>query len=80
MTDYESILTAASQLSPDDRLRLIDELSSSMPDDQPPQLSQEWLDEIQRRSKEIEEGSVKTESWEDVRARLQSRFGVGRAD
>jgi hypothetical protein len=49
MPDYQDILTNASQLPVDDRLRLIDDLASSVPDDQPPHLSPEWLAEIALR-------------------------------
>ena len=80
MSDYESILTAASQLPVGDRLRLIDELASSVPDDQPPQLSDAWLCEIDRRSGEIDSGTVVTEAWADIRARLFAKHGVDGAD
>ena len=76
MSSYESILSAASQLPVGDRLRLIDELASSVPDDQPPQLSDAWLREIERRSGQIDSGAVVTEDWTDIRARLFSKHGV----
>lgn len=76
MSNYESILSAAHQLSVSDRLRLIDELASSVPDDQPPQLSDAWLREIDRRSNEVDSGAVVTEDWADIRARLFTRHGV----
>ena len=63
MSTYELILSAASQLPVSDRLRLIDELASSVPDDQPPQLSADWLREIECRSREIDSGAVATEDW-----------------
>ncbi len=49
------------QLSVPDRLRLIDELPSSVPNDQPPTLSGQWLAEIERRSAEIDSGAVTVE-------------------
>ena len=76
MLDVDAILSAASQLSVADRLRLIDQLAASVPDDQPPSLSQEWLAEIERRSAEIDSGSVATESWDSVRGRLFGKHGV----
>lgn len=76
MTNYESILSAASELPIGDRLRLIDELASSVPDDQPPQLSDTWLREINRRSKEIDSGTVVTEDWAAIRSRLFTKHGV----
>ncbi|MDC0935946.1 addiction module protein [Pirellulales bacterium] len=76
MPEYQDILANASQLPIDDRLRLIDELASSVPDDQPPHLSPEWLAEIARRSDEIDSGAVQTESWSVIRERLFAKHGV----
>ncbi len=80
MSNYNSVLSAASQLPVDDRLRLIDELASSVPDDKPPQLSDAWLREIESRSEEIESGAVATEDWADIRARLFAKHGVDDAN
>ncbi len=80
MSNYNSVLSAASQLPVDDRLRLIDELASSVPDDKPPQLSEAWLREIDRRSDQIDSGAVVTEDWADVRVRLFAKHGVDDAD
>ncbi len=76
MLDYESVLSAAAQLSVADRLRLIDELAGSVPDDEPPTLSPEWLAEIERRSAEIDTGAASTVPWEEVRQRLQKKVGL----
>jgi putative addiction module component (TIGR02574 family) len=80
MPDYQSILSAASELPVADRLRLIDELAASVPDDQTPSLAEAWLEEIHRRSAEIESGAVPTESWDVVRSRLFKKHGVDGAD
>jgi len=80
MSEYDSILSAASQLPVTDRLRLIDELASSVPDDQPPALSEAWLAEIERRSAEIDSNAIKTEPWPAVRERLFRKHGVNGAD
>ena len=80
MTNYQDILAHASQLPVDERLRLIDDLASSVPDDRPPSLSPEWLREIERRSKEVDTGDVNTESWTDIRKRLFAKHGVSDAD
>jgi putative addiction module component (TIGR02574 family) len=80
MSNYESVLSAASQLPVSDRLRLIDDLASLVPDDQPPQLSDAWLSEIDRRSSEIDSGVVATEDWADIRARLFTKHGVDSAN
>ena len=76
MSQYQDILTNASRLSIDDRLRLIDDLASSVPDDHPPRLSPEWLAELDRRSDEIDSGSVETESWSAIRERLFAKHAV----
>jgi len=76
MSEYESVFSAASQLPVGDRLRLIDDLASSVPDDQPPVLSQQWLEEIQRRSAEIDSAAVKTEPRPEVRERLFEKHGI----
>ncbi len=76
MLDFDMVLSEASQLSVVDRLRLIDQLASSVPDDQPPTLSEQWLAEIDRRSEEINSGPVTTETWDSIRSRLFHRYGV----
>jgi putative addiction module component (TIGR02574 family) len=75
MSDYQSVRSAAGELSVVDQLRLIDDLAASMPDDHPPTLSAEWLVELERRSAEIDTGAVTTESWSEVRQRLMTRVG-----
>ena len=72
MSDFDSLLSAAAQLPVDQRLRLIDELAATVPDDQPPSLSAEWLAEIDRRSAEIDSGEVETIPWKTVRERIVS--------
>jgi putative addiction module component (TIGR02574 family) len=78
MSEYESVLAAAAQLPVADRLRLIDELAASVPDDQPPTLSPEWLEEIERRSAELAAGTVQAEPWAQVRERIRRRAGFDR--
>jgi putative addiction module component (TIGR02574 family) len=76
MLDFDAVFSAASQLSVADRLRLIDQLAASVPDDQPPSLSETWLAEIDRRSKEIDSGAITTEPWDAIRSRLFRKHGV----
>ena len=76
MSDYQSILLAASELPVADRLRLVDALSASVPDDQPTSLSAEWLSEIDRRSDEIDKSAVQSIAWTDVRRELRRRVGL----
>jgi putative addiction module component (TIGR02574 family) len=76
MLDFDAIISEASQLSVADRLRLIDQLAASVPDDQPPSLAEQWMAEIDRRSKEIDNGAVATEAWDSIRSRLLHKQGV----
>ena len=80
MTQYESIFSAAAQLPVNERLRLIDELAATVPDDRPPSLSLEWVGEIERRWGEIESGKVTPVPWETVRDGLLGQIGFDRAD
>jgi len=80
MSEYRDVLSAASQLPLADRLRLIEDLASSVPDDQPPALPGIWLEEIAKRSNEIDAGTVELESWSTIRERLFNNHGVNRAD
>jgi putative addiction module component (TIGR02574 family) len=80
MSSFESILSAASQLPVTDRLRLIDALASSVPDDAPPSLSPEWLAEIERRSAEVDSGAYIPIPWDQVRRDLLKKVGLVRAD
>lgn len=34
----------------------------------------EWIDEIERRTAELDRGEAKTSSWEEVKERLQKRM------
>jgi putative addiction module component (TIGR02574 family) len=80
MTEYDSILAAAHKMPIADQLRLIDELAATLPDDQPPALTAEWLAEIERRSAEIDAGKVSPEGWPQIRERLFTQVGLKRAD
>lgn len=80
MAEYETVLAAASQLSVADRLRLLNELAATVPDDQPPALSEEWVAEIERRSAELDSGTVTPETWSEVRRRLFQKHGIADAD
>ena len=79
MSDFQSILSSASQLPIDERLDLIDALWQTVPEEALPPLSVEWLAEIQRRSAEIDTGNVKTIPWEQVRSEAFRRNGMPEA-
>ena len=68
MPNYETLLADASLLPATDRIQLIEALWDTLPTDSAPSLSDEWRDEIQRRSAEYDSGSVATTPWEQIRA------------
>ena len=76
MLDYESLLADASRLPVVDRIQLIEALWDTVPADSLPPMTDEWLEEIKRRSAEYESGSVQTVPWEQIRADALRRVGV----
>lgn len=74
MSNYQMILKEAALLSIEERLRLIGELSLNLPNEISPQLSEEWIEVIHRRSREIDTQEVKTESWESLQKRLEAKI------
>lgn len=80
MPDLESILISASLLSVGERLKLIDALWQTVPEDALPPLSEEWLLEIRRRSAELDAGKVKTIPWDQVRREAFRRNGIDESD
>jgi putative addiction module component (TIGR02574 family) len=74
MPDYASLLADASQLSLDARVRLIEALWDTVPDDAMPLLSDDWLAEIHRRSAEYDAGIVQPIPWGQIRAESLNRL------
>jgi putative addiction module component (TIGR02574 family) len=71
---YETLLADARQLPVASRVQLIEALWDTLPPDSLPPLSDEWLEEIQRRSAEFDAGLVQTTPWEQVRAEALRRL------
>jgi len=76
-SNYESILKAAYQLPTADRVRLIDALWESVPTDADMPLSDEWLDEIERRVEAIDSGRESTLPWTQIRDEALTRLRRG---
>jgi putative addiction module component (TIGR02574 family) len=74
MSEYETLLSSASQLPIDARIQLIEALWDTVPEDAVPPLSDEWLAEINQRSAEYDAGLVSTIPWEQVRAEALQRL------
>jgi putative addiction module component (TIGR02574 family) len=72
MSTYEEIEHAALALPPDAREMLAEHLMASL--DPIGEIDSLWLEEIERRDKEIEDGIVTPIPGEEVMARLRSRY------
>jgi putative addiction module component (TIGR02574 family) len=77
VSSYDSVLSAATQLPEQDRLRLIDALWETVPPEVEAPLSSEWLAEIERRMDDLGKGRGKTVSWSDVRGAAMGRLRHG---
>ncbi len=75
MLSYDSLLAGASRLPIPDRLQLIEALWDTVPTVSLPPLTDEWQEEIRRRSAEYESGSVRTMPCEQIRADALRRIG-----
>ena len=74
MSTYEEIENAALSLPPEARERLAENLMASLDSFDQEEIDSLWLEEIERRSKEIEDGIVTPIPGEEVMARLRSRY------
>ncbi len=77
MADFNSVFHAAQQLPEDDRLRLIDALWDTVPDNAETPFSNEWKHEIERRLAELKSGTAKTVPWSQIRDEALARVGHG---
>jgi hypothetical protein len=68
------ILEAALKLEPTDRELLVAELTASLHGGfASDEIEKAWLDEIERRSREVDDGTAELVEWSDVRERLAER-------
>jgi putative addiction module component (TIGR02574 family) len=70
----EEILEAALKLAPGDRELLIEELTASLDGSfASDEIEQAWMQEIERRSQEIDAGTAELVEWSEVRERIAQR-------
>jgi putative addiction module component (TIGR02574 family) len=69
-----ALLNELMQLSVEDRLDLVQDLWGSIPAENFPPLSEEQMAELDRRLDEHERDPSRASLWEEVRARLWSRY------
>jgi putative addiction module component (TIGR02574 family) len=79
MSNYDSLLQEAANLPLPDRIQLIEALWDTLPENEQPPLSAEWLSEIEKRSAEYDAGKVESIPWETIKTaainRLSERNG-----
>jgi len=68
--DLKQIFREAAELSEDDRATLAGLLIESLDPQPTAAVKMAWSREIERRVREVDEGSVELVSWEEVRAEL----------
>lgn len=73
---FDQVFQAAMALSEVQRAELVDSLIATLPPGEP-LLSEEWMQEIERRTAEIDEGKVEMIPGEVVREELRAK-GSGR--
>lgn len=76
MNTFDDVLNAAQTLTSDDRVRLIDALWDSLPQEEWPPPSAEWIAEAQRRSEEYHAGGMTAASWPEVRERARRKANL----
>ncbi len=76
MVDFNAVLSDARQLTEGERLRLIDALWNTVPDDAALPLHQEWGPEIERRMAAIHAGTATLIPWETIRDESLRRIGL----
>jgi len=70
----KEILEAALKLPPEEREHLVEELAASLPNDfASKNIEKAWMDEIGRRSDEIDAGTAELLEWSDVQAQIAQR-------
>ncbi|QDU26841.1 Putative addiction module component [Anatilimnocola aggregata] len=74
MVDFNSVLASAQQLTEEERVRLIDALCETLPEEPGSELHPEWKEELERRVAAIEDGTATLIPWETVRDEALERL------
>ena len=73
-TNLDTVLQAALRLSEEDRARLADSLLDTLEPADERDVEEAWAAEIERRSREFDEGKVTPIPWNDVRESVRKQF------
>ena len=76
MTTFDDVLGAAQDLPPTERIRLVHALWDTVPPEEWPLPSKEWIEEAQRRSAEYDAGRLTAAPWPEVRDRARRKAGL----
>lgn len=72
----DELFVLASHLEPSDRLLLSDLLRDTVPPEEWPRLTSEWVGEIQQRSALFDSGDMSAAPWDAVRAGTRKQAGL----
>ena len=70
---YEEVLRTAQSLNEAERVRLVEELLGSLTSDKAEELDDAWLIELDRRSRELDAGTVQAVPWNEVQNLARER-------
>jgi putative addiction module component (TIGR02574 family) len=73
----KEVFDQALALPPDERARLAHDILASLDGPADEGTSEAWVREIERRVREVKEGSVELIDWKDTRARILKRLSFG---
>ena len=73
---YDDVLRTACSLDELERVRLVDDLLSTLSPAEAAPLDDAWLAEIDRRSTELDSGTVQMIPWSEVRRRARERANL----
>ena len=69
----KEIVNAAIKLAESDRLQIVEELLASLEPDSEDDVDTEWALEVERRSREMKEGTVRPVPWKEVKSAARKR-------
>ncbi|MFQ5903912.1 MAG: addiction module protein [Candidatus Binatia bacterium] len=74
----KDILKDAMRLPEKERIRVVERLLASFEQESDEDVDSAWAAEIERRSREIKEGTVRPLPWKEVRSRARKQRARGR--
>jgi putative addiction module component (TIGR02574 family) len=77
MAQAKDILEAALELEPAERARIAQQLLDSLDGGANGGLDAVWIEELERRARDIEEGRVQFVSWTEARQEIESGLRRG---